>query len=300
MPPSCGGIKFSAMRLALFPACFNDALFPRTAVATVRLLEKLGQEVVVPLGQTCCGQIHFNTGYRKEAFRLLCRFLEVFSDGVHVQAIVAPSASCVAMVREQYPELLGWARDRGLVGGKRSERLGRSLERVAGRTFELSEFLVRELGVVDVGARFPFRVALHPTCHSIRGIDVGDAPVRLLTAVDGLELVDLERAEECCGFGGTFAVKNADTSLAMMEDKLRSVRESGAQVLTAVDNSCLMHLAGGMRRGGWPGEVRVLHLAEILVGGGERGLGGVQGVGSPGEGRARGESMAPGDEGGRL
>ena len=283
LPPSCGGIKFSAMRLALFPACFNDALFPRTAVATVRLLEKLGHQVAVPRGQTCCGQVHFNTGYRKEAFRLLCRFLEVFSagSGGGVRAIVAPSASCVAMVREQYPELLAWARGRGLVGNGRCERLGRALETLADRTFELSEFLVRELGVVDVGARFPFRVALHPTCHSIRGIDVGDAPVRLLTAVDGLELVDLERAEECCGFGGTFAVKNADTSLAMMEDKLRSVRESGAQVLTAVDNSCLMHLAGGMRREGWLGEVRVLHLAEILVGEGEGGPGGLQVVGSP-------------------
>ncbi|MGW8265978.1 MAG: (Fe-S)-binding protein [Longimicrobiales bacterium] len=248
------------MRIALFLPCFNDALFPRTGIATVRILERLGHEVFFPRDQTCCGQIHFNTGFRKEAGRLFRRFLSIFGDA---EVVVAPSASCVAMVREQYREL-----------GRDSEEpaLLDEIGALAGRTFELCEFLVGKLGVEELGARFPHRVTFHPTCHSVRSIDVGDAPLRLLRAVEGLELVHLPRAEECCGFGGTFSVKNPHTSLAMMEDKIRRVQESGASVLTAVDNSCLMHLAGGMRRsgllaeeGGAGGKIRVIHVAEILA-----------------------------------
>ncbi len=255
------------MRVALFVPCFNDACFPGTLKATVRVLERLGMEVDVPRGQTCCGQIHFNTGYRREAYRLMERFLKVFAG---CGTVVAPSASCVAMVREQYAEM---------AAGVGDPRLEEEVRGLAARTFELSEFLVGELGVEDVGAHFPHRVTFHPTCHSIRGIHVGDAPLRLLRAVRGLELVELPHALECCGFGGTFAVKNPHTSLAMMEDKLRHVRETGAGVLTAVDNSCLLHLMGGMRREGWLGEgevgsgpgsagkVWVVHLAEILASG---------------------------------
>ena len=262
--------------------CFNDAFFPRTGVAAVRLLERLGHEVVFPEDQTCCGQIHFNTGYRREAFRLLERFLEVFSGA---EAVVAPSASCVAMVREHYRELAGWAEERGVSRKRQHASLLGRMDEVGSRTFELSEFLVGVLGVEDVGARFPFRVALHPTCHSIRGIDVEEAPERLLRGVEGLELVELARADECCGFGGTFAVKNAATSLAMMEDKLRRVRESGAQILTAVDNSCLMHLAGGLRRRGRTEEIRIIHLVEILAGTVTDGAG--VGPVDPGESRRR-------------
>ncbi len=252
------------MRVALFIPCFNDALFPVTAVATLRILERLGHRVEYPREQTCCGQIHFNTGYRNDARKLMRRFLRLFSG---YEVVVAPSASCVAMVREQYPEL---AREKGDPG------LEKEVAELVRRTFELTEFLVGRLGVEDVGASFPARVAFHPTCHSRRSIDVGDAPERLLRAVRGLELVPFPGSEECCGFGGTFAVKNAHTSLAMMEDKIRSIRESGAEVLTAVDNSCLMHLAGGMHRQGVLREegeagegVRVLHLAEILAADGE-------------------------------
>jgi L-lactate dehydrogenase complex protein LldE len=255
------------MRIALFMPCFNDALFPGTGVATVRILERLGHVVEFPGEQTCCGQIHFNTGFRREARRLMRRFLSVFGGA---EVVVAPSASCVAMVREQYPEL---ARESG------ETALLEELDALAVRTFELSEFLVQVLGVEELGAFFPQPVTFHPTCHSIRSIHVGDAPLRLLGAVEGLELIPLPKAEECCGFGGTFSAKNSDTSLAMMEDKIRSVQESGARVLTAVDNSCLMHLAGGMRRMGvmeWgdvPGAgvpssgegIRVMHLAEILA-----------------------------------
>jgi L-lactate dehydrogenase complex protein LldE len=246
------------MRVALFITCFNDALFPRTGQALVRILEDLGHQVVFPNEQTCCGQIHFNTGYRREARPLLHRFLRVFGGA---DAVVAPSASCVAMVREQYPMLASGAGDEALVSEVRAQ---------AARTFEMSEFLVGKLGVVDLGATFRRRVALHPTCHSRRGIDVGNAPERLLRAVAGLELVDLPNAGECCGFGGTFAVKNPDTSLAMLSDKIMDIRDSGAEVVTAVDNSCLVHVAGGMHRRGLLGGngrtgIQVMHLAEILA-----------------------------------
>ncbi len=240
------------MRVTLFMPCFNDALFPRTGVATVRLLERLGHEVVFPPDQTCCGQIHFNTGYRREALALGRRFVEIFGDA---EAVVAPSASCVAMVREHLPVAAEEAGD--------AELAARAAD-LAPRLFELTEFLVGRLGVEDVGAVFPRRVAYHPTCHSLRGIHVGDAPLRLLRRVRGLELVEHGDRDVCCGFGGTFAVKNAATSLAMMEDKLDALEESGAEVVTAVDNSCLMHLAGGLARRG--SSLRTLHIAEILAG----------------------------------
>lgn len=266
------------MRIALFITCFNDVLFPRTGAALVRILEGLGHQVVFPEGQTCCGQIHFNTGYRREALGLMNRFLRVFEDA---EAVVAPSASCVAMVREQYPLLAAEAGDPSLEA---------AVADLGGRVREFSEFLVGTLGVEDLGASFFGRVALHPTCHSRRSIDVGEAPIRLLKAVEGLELVDIPDAEECCGFGGTFSVKNPHTSLAILADKLQGIRDSGAELVTAVDNSCLMHIAGGLRRRGWlrkdpwGGEGRgcraspvgngwtgsetigVAHLAEILAG----------------------------------
>jgi L-lactate dehydrogenase complex protein LldE len=223
------------MRVALFVTCFNDTLFPQTGRAVVSLLERLGCSVDFPLEQTCCGQMHVNSGYEHEAKRLLERFPRVFADA---EAIVSPSASCVGLVRERIPE-------------------------VASRTFELTEFLVDRLGVVDVGASFPHRVTLHPTCHSLRMLHVGDRPRRLLEAVRGIDLVDLGAPEECCGFGGTFAVKNADTSMAMLGDKLRHILDTRAEVCTAADTSCLMHIGGALRR--QRAGVRTMHLAEILA-----------------------------------
>ena len=223
------------MRVALFVTCLGDTLFPETPKAVVRVLERLGHEVVVPREQTCCGQLHANSGYREEALRLARRFGRVF-DGF--DAVVSPSSSCVGAVRELRPE-------------------------IAPRVFELSEFLVGQLGVEDVGASFPHRVTYHPTCHSLRVARVGDAPLQLLRAVRGLELVELPEAEECCGFGGTFAVKNADTSLAMLADKCRCVLATGAEVCTAVDGSCLMQIGGALSRRRAP--VRTVHLAEILA-----------------------------------
>lgn len=238
------------MRVALFIACFNDALVPGVGKATVRVLERLGHEVVFPAAQTCCGQMHFNTGYRDESVALVRNFCRVFEP---YDVVVTPSPSCAAMVRRHHATVARHASD---------IKLEAQVARVAPRVLELSEFLIDELGVTDVGAVFPHRVAFHPTCHSVRLLGIGDRPRRLLEAVDGLELVDLAGADQCCGFGGTFAVKNADTSLAMGADKVAAVRASGAEVLTATDTSCLLHLGGILSRAG--SSVRVMHLAEIL------------------------------------
>ncbi|MDX6380870.1 MAG: L-lactate dehydrogenase complex protein LldE [Rubrobacteraceae bacterium] len=239
------------MHAALFITCFNDTLFPETGRATVEVLERLGIGVEFPLEQTCCGQMHFNTGYQREAIPLVRRFVQVFKD---YEAIVAPSGSCVGMIRELYPLAAELANDK---------RLAADVEDIAPKVFELSEFLVKKLRVTDVGAYYPHRVTYHPTCHSLRMLEVGDAPLKLLEAVRGIDFVELPEARECCGFGGTFAVKNADTSIAMLGDKLRHVLETGAEVCAAGDNSCLMHIGGGLKR--QRAGVRTVHLAEILA-----------------------------------
>jgi len=239
------------MRIALFITCLTDTFFPDTGKAMTALLERLGHQVVFPPGQACCGQMHFNTGYRRETVPMVRGFARAFGG---FDAIVTPSASCAAMVREYHQAVAAEAGDPGLA---------RAAGEIAPRVHDLSGLLVNVLGVVDVGAYFPYRVAYHPSCHSLRMLRVGDAPVRLLRAVRGLDLVDLPGAAECCGFGGTFAIKNAGTSAAMCADKVAAVRGTGAQVLCAADNSCLMHLGGALtrRRAG----VTTRHLAEILA-----------------------------------
>lgn len=240
------------MRIALFVTCLADTMFPDVGRATVRLLERLGHEVVFPAGQTCCGQMHVNTGYQREALPLVRRYVDVFEP---FDVIVAPSGSCVGSIRHQHAMV---ARTFG------DEALASRAERVAQRSYELSELLVEVLGVTDVGASFPHRVTYHPTCHSLRMLRVGDRPLRLLRAVRGIDLVALPAAEECCGFGGTFAVKNADTSTAMLADKMRNVLATGAQFCSASDASCLMHIGGGLSR--LHTGVRTVHLAQILAG----------------------------------
>ena len=239
------------MRIALFVTCLADTLFPAVPRATVTLLERLGHEVVFPAAQTCCGQMHVNTGYQADALPVVRHHVEVFED---CEVVVAPSGSCVGSVRHQHARV---ARRSG------DEALARRAEAVAARTHELSELLVDVLGVEDVGASFPHRVTYHPTCHSLRMLRVDDKPLRLLRNVRGLELVELPQAESCCGFGGTFALKNADTSTAMLADKMRHVVGTGAEVCTAGDSSCLMHIGGGLSR--MRTGVRTLHLAEILA-----------------------------------
>lgn len=239
------------MRVELFITCFNDTLFPDTGRAVVEVLERQGVEVGFQFEQTCCGQMHYNTGYQKEAMPLIRRVVDVFSDA---EAVVCPSASCAGMVRDIYPLAARAAGDEGLA---------RAVADLAPRVHEFSQFVADVLGVDDVGAYFPHRVTYHPTCHSLRMLHVGDAPLRLLRNVAGIELVDLERAEECCGFGGTFAIKNADTSAAILSDKARNVLNTRAEVCAAVDNSCLMHIGGALRRGRTG--VRAMHVAEILA-----------------------------------
>jgi L-lactate dehydrogenase complex protein LldE len=229
------------VRVALFVTCLADTLLPETGKATVTVLERLGVEVDFPREQTCCGQLHLNAGYVDEARVLARRFAEVFAP---YDAVVTPSGSCAGHVRTHVPGLTG---DAG----------------VAGRVRELSEFLTGTLGVLDVGSRFEGAVAYHPTCHSLRVLRLGDGPESLLRTIPGLDLAPLPAAEECCGFGGTFAVKNAAVSGVMLAEKLANVAASGAGTVCACDASCLLHIGGGLRRLRSP--VRTLHLAEILA-----------------------------------
>lgn len=227
--------------------CVNDAMFPDTGRAVATLLRRLGVDVEFPAAQACCGQPMVNTGYLDEAVPVVRNCVSTFAG---YDAVVTPSGSCAGSVRHQHALVARRAGDPGL-------------EALAPHTYELSEFLVDVLGVTDVGASFPHTVAYHPTCHSLRMLGVGDRPLSLLREVKGLRLVDLPHAEECCGFGGTFAVKNADTSIAMGADKARHVVGSGAEVLVAGDNSCLMHVGGLLSR--QRSGVRFMHLAEILA-----------------------------------
>lgn len=240
------------MRVGLFITCVNDTLFPQAGQATVTLLERLGHRVEFPLEQTCCGQMHVNSGFDREALPLLRRFVDVFDDGF--DAIVAPSGSCVAMVREQYPRLAAQAGDPTLI---------RDVAQLVPKVFELSEFLVKKLGVEELGAYYPHRVTYHASCHGLRILGLAEPPLRLLRRVRGIDLVELPEAETCCGFGGTFAVKNADVSAAMLADKIRAVLDTDAEVCTALDYSCLLHLGGGLAR--QRAGVSVVHLAEILA-----------------------------------
>jgi L-lactate dehydrogenase complex protein LldE len=230
------------MRIGLFATCVADTMFPEAAQATATILERLGHEVVVPREQTCCGQMHMNAGYRRDALPLAERFVETFGG---FEAVVSPSSSCVGAIRELYGQLLGLEHP------------------VLERTMELSEFLVHRLGVEDVGAHYPHRVTYHPTCHSLRVARIGDAPLRLLRNVTDLELVELPNATECCGFGGTFAIKNADTSSAILADKCSAIESTAAEVCTAVDGSCLLQIGGGLSRLG--SRAGAVHIAEILA-----------------------------------
>jgi L-lactate dehydrogenase complex protein LldE len=237
------------MKLSLFITCFNDTLFPQTGRAVVEVLERLGHEVEFRADQTCCGQMHNNSGYPAEALTLVRRFVDVFR---HAEVVVVPSTSCAVTVRQGYARLAA-----------EDTALRREVDDLIPRVFEFSEFLTEELGLQDVGAYYPHRVTYHASCNSLRGLKLGDAPKTLLKAVKGLDYVDLPAAEECCGFGGTFSVKNSEVSTAMLSDKMRAVLATGAEVVTAGDNSCLMHIAGGLSR--LRTGVRAMHLAEILA-----------------------------------
>jgi L-lactate dehydrogenase complex protein LldE len=244
------------VRVSLFITCYNDTLFPETGQAVVRVLERLGHTVDFPAGQTCCGQMHYNTGYQAEAMPLLERFVAQFR---HAEAVVVPSSSCVAMMRDHYPLI---AAEIAHKEGK--QELVAEVAALLPRVYEFSEFLTRRLGLEDVGAYFPHRVTYHASCHGLRNLHLGDGPKRLLQHVRGIDLVELQGLEQCCGFGGTFAVKNAEVSSAMLAEKTNSVLNTKAEACTACDNSCLMHIQGALHR--QRTGVATLHLAQILAG----------------------------------
>jgi len=239
------------MKITLFITCYNDTLFPETGKAVTHVLERLGHEVVFPSEQTCCGQMHFNTGYRSQAYWLARRLLRQFEDA---EVVCIPSSSCMATLREAYSELAVENGDAAMT---------EALESFLPRCFEFTELLVDKLGMPDTGSYFPHRVTYHASCHGLRTLRLGDKPVRLLKSVRGLELLPLAGTEQCCGFGGTFAIKNAEVSGAMLSEKARAVQNTTAEICTAVDNSCLMHLNGFFHRQ-YSG-TRTMHLAEILA-----------------------------------
>ncbi len=218
----------------------------------VRVLERLGHTVDFPAGQTCCGQMHWNTGYQKEALPLVQRFVDQFR---HAEAVVVPSSSCVAMMKDHYPLMAEQMKD---------EKLKAELDVLLPKVWEFSQFLTECLKLQDVGAFYPHKVTYHASCHGLRNLGIKDGPMELLRHVKGLELVEIENLDRCCGFGGTFAVKNPETSTAMLEEKLGAIFKTGAEVCTACDNSCLMHMEGALHR--QKAGVHTIHLAEILAG----------------------------------
>jgi L-lactate dehydrogenase complex protein LldE len=239
------------MRASLFITCYNDTLYPETGRAVVRLLERLGVVLEFHPKQTCCGQMHANTGFRGEAFSQAKRFVRLYQEA---ETVVIPSSSCVAMIRDQYP---------GLMDELGTDTLRKEFDELLPRVYELSEFLVDKLGMDDVGAYFPHRVTYHASCHGVRALHLGERPYKLLAKVRGLELAPLENVDRCCGFGGTFSVKNAEVSSAMLAVKLQDIVATRAEYCTALDNSCLMHLGGAMHRQ-FAG-MKTIHLAQILA-----------------------------------
>lgn len=236
-------------RVSLFVTCLGDQFFPDAGAAVVTVLERLGLQVDFNPAQTCCGQPAFNTGYREEAREVAARALNLFEDADYV---VVPSGSCSTMMRVFYPEL--FADDSTLLAKARA---------LKAKVFEFSEFLVKALGVEDVGAQFKGRVAYHDSCHLLRELGISEEPRKLLRAVRDLELIELQDDKLCCGFGGTFSVKFPEVSTAMGNDKLQAAVRAGAEVLTASDSGCLMHLAGLIHRQGLP--LKTMHIAEILA-----------------------------------
>lgn len=241
----------AAPRVALFATCIADTMKPSVPKATVAVLERLGCTVEFPRSQTCCGQIMTNTGYFDQAVDTVKNYVRSFGE---YDYIVGPSGSCVGSVRHQHEMLANHAGDPALAA---------EAQQVAARTYDISEFIVDVLGVEDVGAWFPHKVTYHPTCHSLRIAKVGDKPLRLLRAVGGIQLLELPQKEQCCGFGGTFSLKNPDMSIAMASDKARHVRSTGAEYLVAGDHACLMNIGGVLQRE--RSGVRTIHLAEILA-----------------------------------
>lgn len=240
-----------ANRVALFVTCIVDMLFPDVGEAALDILEAQGLTVEFPEAQTCCGQPAFNSGFQAESRAVAEHFLDVFKG---YDAIVTPSGSCAAMVHHYYPELF---KDH-----PRREEANAS----AARTFELTQFLVDQLGVTDLGTSLhkPTRAAIHDACHGYRGLGIDRQPRILLSHVKNLELVTLPGHDQCCGFGGLFAIKMSEISGAMLHDKMKAINAADADVIITSDASCMMHMNGGLSRNG--SQKRVMHVAEVLAG----------------------------------
>ncbi|MBD3918636.1 (Fe-S)-binding protein [Paenibacillus sp. PR3] len=235
------------MKVSLFITCLSDAIYPRVGEAMVRLLARYGVQLEFPTVQTCCGQPAFNSGYWDDARKTATTLIEAFEDS---DFVIAPSGSCIGMLHH-YPKLF----EKDPVMLERANKL-------QAKSYEFTQFLVKVLGVTDVGATFPHKVTYHPSCHGTRLLGVKEEPIALMNQVKGLELVPLPFAEDCCGFGGTFAVKMADISGAMVTEKVDHVLETEAEVLVGLDMACMMNIAGNLRYRDKP--VRVMHLAELL------------------------------------
>jgi len=245
------------MRIALFATCIVDAMYPETAKSTVKILERLGHEVIFPKAQACCGQMHMNSGYMPEALPVVENHINAF-DTEDYDVAVAPSGSCVASVKHQHPYL--------------AERLGKPelkerAKAVGARTYELTQLLVDVLGITNaaeqLGSYFPETITYHPSCHGMRSLGLGDRQLDLLKTVGGVTVNELPEADQCCGFGGTFSIKNADVSSAMLDDKVKNICSTGASACSGGDASCLMHIGGGLSRTG--AKPKTLHLADILA-----------------------------------
>lgn len=241
------------MKVSLFITCIADQMYPDVGESVVRLLHRYGCEVDFPEAQVCCGQPAFNSGYQEEAREVARQWIRAFE---HSDYIVAPSGSCTGMIHHYYPYLF-----------KDEPEWKAKAEKLVARTYELSQFLVHVLGVEKVEARFPAKATFHPSCHAMRLLGVREEPEKLLAGVEGLEMVELACKEDCCGFGGTFAVKMAEMSEAMVSEKARHVADTGADVLIGTDLGCLMNIEGRLRKEGKP--IRAMHLAQVLMEGAE-------------------------------
>ena len=242
------------MKVALFVTCVVDQMWPAVGTSTLEVLRRVGCTVEFDQRQTCCGQPAFNTGYRAETRKLAERFIRVCEES-KVEAIVSPSGSCTAMVHH-YPSLFG-------DGDSSDERWRQRARAMAARTFELSSFLVQVLKVEDVGARWPGRVTWHDACHALRDLKVQSEPRRLIGRVQGAEFVELENADACCGFGGTFSVKYPEISVAILDQKIEAIETAKVDAVVSGDASCLMQIGGRLSRKG--SKVKVMHLAELLA-----------------------------------
>ncbi|GAA1364380.1 L-lactate dehydrogenase complex protein LldE [Brevibacterium luteolum] len=247
----------TALRIAIFPTCIVDAMYPRVAEAMVRILERLGHEVVFPPQQTCCSQMHVNSGYFADAYDIVRNHVEAFSD-YDYDVAVAPSASCVVSLQHQQPDIARRAGDPACAS---------AAEAIAGRTFELSKLLIDVLGITDAATQldsyFPHRVTFHSSCHGLRHMKLGTRQSDLLRTVAGIDYAELPGLEDCCGFGGTFSFKNAGTSGAMTADKVAAIQSTGASICAGGDVSCLMNIGGAAQK--QKTGITTVHFAEILA-----------------------------------